>query len=278
MQKHSLRHIGLFICLAALTGLTACGGGKTTSGSALLDEDLAEGRVVDIIRVKKMVGRKSWLFLSVPKHAYLLEGYIRGVITDYDDHPIEGIITRGVVTRMQTEKSKKKKKMTDEEAMLLGLSDEEFQQKEAELEGSANFDVGVTDGNGIYRIRFLFPIVNDRVDVTGKLHYNPGWAQQFEVLGQSYEPQIKESEFRFYYDAKRKIIAFSEGPRKTVVRPVRNMKGSKLSPIKLPGSEKPETTTPPESPDGKKTGGTNEKAPTKDQENDDFFKSFNLGL
>lgn len=263
----------LRLAWVALLGLSACGGREAAKSNPLLRQDLAEGRIVDLIQVKKLAGRRNFLIFSRPRYVFLAEGYIRGIITDYDQHPIQGVSVRGVVTHIE---KKKKKKRSEEEALLLGLTDEEYQQKESDLEGSANFDVGVSDAEGVYRARFLFPLIGDRVDVRGKLLYNPGWDQQYEVLGQSYEPQIKESEFRLFYDSKTKIIAFSEGPRKTVVRPVRNIPGGKVSPIKLPGADKPETAK--EILDEKKKKEPKRPGEGQQEEGEDFFKGFEFGL
>jgi hypothetical protein len=92
-------------------------------------------------------------------------------------------------------------------------------------EGSRNFavsqfDPGVSDTNGFYKIRFTLPILDHVVDVRGKLLYNPGWDQEKDTLGKAYEPQLKQTQFHLYYERKRGRITFSEGIRKSVVSPV----------------------------------------------------------
>jgi len=63
-----------------------------------------------------------------------------------------------------------------------------------------SFAPGISDTMGLYKIRFSLPIVGSEVDVRGKLVYNPGWDQAKVNLGKAYEPQIKETPFRLYYN------------------------------------------------------------------------------
>ncbi|MBI4055449.1 MAG: pyruvate, phosphate dikinase [Elusimicrobia bacterium] len=208
---------------------------------------LAEERVVDLTTIRKLSGRREFLFLSYPQYTQYLEGYIRGVTTDYDGNPLEGVVVRAVL-----------------EAAASGAGDKDKQKKDVLFE-TAVFDPGVSDSNGIYRIRFSLPLVEGRIDVRGKLFYNPGWEQQRERLGRAYEPQVQESEFRFFYDQKLGLVAFNDFVRKTIVRPSE----SPVQSSPLPGAAPPAGGASP-----KKKPGAQEEKPAEGGE--DFFKNFGL--
>jgi hypothetical protein len=151
--------------------------------------DYAEERVVDLSLVRKVTGKKKILFITVPKYTEYLEGFIRGMVVDYSDNPVEGVLVR------------------------VGDPGEE----------NAMFDPTVTNFNGIYRIRFSIPFDKDnRIDVRNKLVYAPDWEQKRDSLGNSYEPLEKETPFRIYYDRSSKSLAFVEGLRKSFVNPVQH--------------------------------------------------------
>ncbi|GEM_PF-770855 len=241
-----------FTLFTLFTFLPGCASNKALTTAVELREDLMTGRLVDVVRSKKVLKTKNFLIFKQTKYANFLEGYIQGVITDYNDNPVAGVEVRAEAA---------------EGTLALGPGVEE--QILAEEEGAqsstisrANFDPGSTDANGIYRVRFSLPVIKGRVDVRGKLLYNPSWGQQHDVLGQAYEPQAKESEFRLFYDEDLKMLVLSEGTRKTIVRPVRN--SGKASSTKLPGSGKPETVGP-------------DKNGQKKKPEDDFFKNFQFG-
>jgi hypothetical protein len=179
--------------------LTGCGGGVQVGKGLkkVVVEDFAEGRVVDLSITEKITGNREMLFMSMPRKNEFLEGYIQGIITDYADNPVQGVVVR---------------------AVAVGETAEGERGQEA-LAGSS-FDPGVSDSNGFYRIRFALPIIATRVDVRGRILYSPGWEQERENLGKAYEPQTKQSQFRLYYERKRGRITFTEGIRKTVVAPV----------------------------------------------------------
>lgn len=264
----------MYFILSALIAFTTL----SHADGPLLREDLAEGRITDVTRVKKLTGKGSFLFFRAPKYGNFLEGYVRGMITDYNDHPIEGVVVRAVVTSVATSKKKKK----SEEELLLEAGLEEG-AREKIVEETPNIDPGLSDGDGVYRLHFSFPIFSGKVDIRAKILYSPDWSQQYDVLGQAYEPQQKESDFRLFYEEKTKLLVFSEGTRKTVVRPVRN---SAIGPatLKLKGTDKPETVesiqnknkpaTP--TPGASAPGGSPGKPPEK-KEDEDFFKGFNFG-
>ncbi|MBI2071006.1 MAG: hypothetical protein HYT79_10460 [Elusimicrobia bacterium] len=235
----------------------------------IIKENLAEERVTDVMRARKLVASRSFILFKRPKYGHFLEGYLTGFVTDYDDRPIEGVVVRALVTA--TESGKKK---GEEDLLLSGESLEEGGGEKVH-EFTPHFEAGISDADGVYRIHFSVPIIKRKVDIRGKIIYNPGWNQQHDVLGQSYEPQMKESPFRFYYDEKTKVLAFAEGSRKVIVRPVRNVAGP-VSPIKLKGSEKPETAEPKGGKAAERSAPGGAK-PVEQKEEDDFFKTFNFG-
>ena len=222
-----------FAALAPLA-LAACGGAKK-----IVVEDFAEGRVVDLSITEKLTGNRELLFVSVPKKTEFLEGYIQGVVTDYADNPVQGVVVRAVAQA-------------------------ETQIEEGGLQTAgyavSSFDPGVSDTNGFYRIRFTLPILSSMVDVRGKLLYNPGWEQEKESLGKAYEPQLKQSQFRLYYERKRGRITFTEGIRKTIVSPVVSGHAPKAAP--LPGARPAVAEKGPETKPEDKKG------------EDDMFKGF----
>jgi hypothetical protein len=153
----------------------------------LVRYDFAEERVVDLSIVKKVTGKRKIGFITTPKYTEFLEGFIRGMVVDYSENPVEGVLVR------------------------VGDPGEE----------NSMFDPTVTNFNGIYRIRFSIPFdAKDRVDVRNKLVYAPDWEQKRDSLGNSYEPLEKESPFHMYYDRSSKVLAFAEGLRKSFVNPV----------------------------------------------------------
>lgn len=197
------------LVVGAAAFLTACGGAKK-----IVTEDFAEGRVVDLSITEKLTGSQELLFVALPKKTKFLEGYIQGVITDYQDNPIQGVVVRAVPAT---------EAVLDEE----GVRSQSF--------AVSSFDPGVSDTNGFYRIRFTLPLLRGNVDVRGKLLYNPGWEQERETLGKAYEPQLKQSQFRLYYENKRGRITFVEGIRKSIVSAVTAAHGGKGA--GLPGAK-----------------------------------------
>jgi hypothetical protein len=243
MVKYDVRKIALIAVAAAF--LSACGGGKK-----IVTEDFAEGRVVDLSITEKLTGNQELLFFSVPKKTKFLEGYIQGVITDYQDNPVQGVVVRAVASgESQIEEG--------------GIRSAGF--------AVSSFDPGVSDTNGFYKIRFTLPILHNLVDVRGKLVYNPGWEQERDSLGKAYEPQLKQSNFRLYYERKRGRITFSEGIRKSVVSPVFSKTGGKGVAVAPPrDGEKPAAA--PSSDGGEPKTGT---APAGGDQ--DLFKGFGFG-
>jgi hypothetical protein len=170
--------------------------------SDLVRQDFAEERVVDLTIVKKVTGKKKILFIPFPRYTEYLEGFIRGMVVDYHDNPIEGVLVR------------------------VGDPGEE----------NSMFDPTVTNFNGIYRIRFSIPFdKNDRVDVRSKLVYAPDWEQKRDSLGNSYEPLDKETPFHLVYDRGSRLLAFNEGLRKSFVNPVQKVDDATK---KEPGAKK----------------------------------------
>lgn len=197
--------------------LAACG----PSNKNVVVEDFAEGRVVDLSITEKLTGTSELLLFSVQQKTQFLDGYIQGVITDYKDNPVQGVVVRAVASGEQA--------TDDTEARPSGFA-------------TSSFDPGVSDTNGFYRIRFSLPILNGKVDIRGRMLYNPGWEQERDNLGKAYEPQTKQSQFRLFYDRKGGRIIFAEGVRKTIVAPVAGKGAPKAVP--LPGAKPPEPEKP----------------------------------
>lgn len=175
--------------------------------------DYAEGRVVDVIITDRLTGSNELLFLSTPKRSLFLEGYITGVVIDYEENPIPGVVVRAVA------------------------EGEEHAEWGKAFRSSA-FDPGVSDTNGVYRIRFSLPIVKRAIDIRGRFLYNPGWETEKVNLGKAYKPQMHESPFRLVYDERRGILVFAEGIRKLIVSPARLSEG--VAPKQtLPGKAAP---------------------------------------
>ncbi|MFA5976186.1 MAG: carboxypeptidase-like regulatory domain-containing protein [Elusimicrobiota bacterium] len=170
----------------------------------LVAHDYAEERVVDLQIVKKVTGQKRILFIKTPRYTEYLEGFVRGMVVDYSDNPVEGVLVR------------------------VGDPGEE----------NAMFDPTVTNFNGIYRIRFSIPFdKKNRVNIRNKLVYAPDWEQKRDSLGNSYEPLEKETPFHLSYDRSSKTLSFSEGLRKSFVSPVQHAdSGSKKE---QPGAKRP---------------------------------------
>lgn len=230
------RRLSFAVLLAALA---ACG----PSNKNVVIEDFAEGRIVDLSITEKLTGTSELLLFSVAKKTQFLDGYIQGVITDYQDNPVQGVVVRAVAS-----------------------GESQIEEGEARPSGFAtsSFDPGVSDTNGFYRIRFSLPILGDKVDVRGRMLYNPGWEQERDNLGKAYEPQTKQSQFRLYYERKKGRIIFSEGIRKTVVSPVQAKGAPKAA--ALPGSKPPEAAPKPAA--GAAEAGKGDE---------DLFKSFGFG-
>lgn len=221
-------------CAAALAA--ACG----LSNKNVVVEDFAEGRVVDLSITEKLTGNTELLIFSLPKKTQFLDGYIQGVITDYQDNPIQGVVVRAVVSGESA--------VEEGEARPSGFA-------------TSSFDPGVSDTNGFYRIRFSLPILGRKVDVRGRILCNPGWEQERDNLGKAYEPQTKQSQFRLHYDRRSGRIIFSEGIRKSVVAAVTAKGMPKSAP--LPGAKPPEEAKPKEKP--------------AEKGDEDLFKGFGFG-
>lgn len=238
MLKYGMRR--RLILVGLLAALAACG----PSNKNVVTEDFAEGRVVDLSITEKLTGTTELLLFSMAQKTQFLDGYVQGVITDYKDNPVQGVVVRAVVSGESA---------TDEgEARPSGFA-------------TSSFDPGVSDTNGFYRIRFSLPILSNKVDIRGRLLYNPGWEQERDNLGKAYEPQTKQSQFRLYYDRKSGRIIFAEGVRKVIVAPVQGKGQPKAVP--LPGAKPPEEAKPADA-----------AAPAAGKGGDeDLFKGFGFG-
>ena len=235
VMRRRLLLVGLLVALAS------CG----PSNKNVVTEDFAEGRVVDLSITEKLTGTTELLLFSMAQKTQFLDGYVQGVVTDYKDNPVQGVVVRAVVSGESA---------TDEgEARPSGFA-------------TSSFDPGVSDTNGFYRIRFSLPILTNKVDIRGRLLYNPGWEQERDNLGKAYEPQTKQSQFRLFYDRKNGRIIFAEGVRKVIVAPVAGKGAPKAVP--LPGAKPPEEAKP--------AGDAGAPAAAKGGD-EDLFKGFGFG-
>ena len=214
----------LFSGCASLKDKLPFVGKKEIRHGGVYTDNLDPDRIIDLIIVKRLTGKKILGIFN--KYIPYLEGYIRGSTVDYDDNPIQGVIVR------VTEKDK----------------------------DLAGYDPGVSDANGIYKIRFSLPIPKTKkIDMNGTVSYNPPWQQQLEILGVALEPQTKETKFRLYYDQKTGIIAIGEDTPKTITRKITeaeaiakaNKQSEKKSTEKKTNSpERPKQPTPTKNNDG----------------------------
>jgi len=229
----------LLVLAASLAAASGCSGVQLQKHKKkVVLRDFAEGRVVQVAVTDRLTGSRELLLFSMPKKSLFLEGYIQGVVTDYDDNPIQGVVVRAVAE-----------------------GERKFVEKgQASFQTSA-FDAGVSDSNGIYRIRFSLPIVGGKVDIRGKLVYNPGWDQELQNLGKAYKPQKDESPFWMFFEMKDGMLIFAEGVQKIIVKSVSGAPGAGRA---LPGAV-----------GGSPAGGT--PAPQGGGGDDDLFKGFGFG-
>jgi hypothetical protein len=222
MKTKFLRTLAIVLLAAPLAG---CFGGL----KRLKVVDYTDARVGDLSLTSKATGRREFLFFSTTKMGVFLDGNIQGVITDYKGNPIEGVTVKVMPDAGKNQQG--------------GGGGEEFAGLEENANSSINlsFAPGISDTMGLFKIHFSLPVTDNEVDVRGKLVYNPGWDQQRMNLGKAYEPQLKETPFRLYYNLKSGFLAFAEGVRKIIVEPVGEGKGRMQN---LPGSKAPEPAKP----------------------------------
>ncbi len=239
-----------------LPALSACGG-----FTKLKVVDFTDSRVGDLSLTKKIMGKRELLFFSTTRTGNFLDGNIQGVVTDYQGNPIEGVTVKVVP---DTAKSKTGAGNETEG----GFGEFAGAEENAGAQINLSFAPGISDTMGLYKIHFSLPVVDGEVDVRGKLVYNPGWDQQKLNLGKSYEPQMKESPFRLYYNMDTGFLAFAEGVRKVIVQPVGEGRGRLQV---LPGSRGPEPVKPaePAQPAG--------QTPADNKAEEDLFKGFDFG-
>lgn len=248
------RALIVFLLLPVLAG---CGG-----FTKLKVVDYTDSRVGDLSLTKKVMGKRELLFFSTTKMGMFLDGNIQGVVTDYQGNPIEGVTVKVV-----PDTAKSKTGANNEAEGGLG-GEFEGAEENANAQINLSFAPGISDTMGLYKIHFSLPVVDGEVDVRGKLVYNPGWDQQKLNLGKAYEPQMKESPFRMYYNMDTGFLAFAEGVRKVIVQPVGEGRGRLQV---LPGSRGPEPVKPaePAQPAG--------QTPADSKAEEDLFKGFDFG-
>ena len=100
-------HRRMLCALALVSALAACGPVKLGRGQKkIVSEDFAEGRVVDLSITEKLTGNHEMLFLSMPKKTMFLDGYIQGVVTDYQDNPVQGVVVRAAPERARSPRAR----------------------------------------------------------------------------------------------------------------------------------------------------------------------------
>ena len=127
-----------------------------------IKENLAEGQITDPSVIRKPSGEKTWGI--VPKYNDFFEGYISGGIAEAEGKPLQGVVV----------------KVTDDKGSDL-----------------SQFTPGVTDSDGIYRIRFSLPIRWHGVDFSANLAANTPW----RILA----PQTR---FRIYFNRGNGVLAY----------------------------------------------------------------------
>lgn len=126
-------------------------------------DNLSEGQVIEPAIIRNPTHEKSWGIL--PIYEDYLEGYIQGGVMGPDGHPIQGVTVKV-------------------------LSD-----KGKELD---SYQPGVTDGSGIYKIRFSLPIHWKILDTKGVLSVNSEW-----------QMKTPQTQFRLYFSQSNGILAFT---------------------------------------------------------------------
>ncbi|MDA8244028.1 MAG: hypothetical protein M0025_07910 [Elusimicrobia bacterium] len=254
MNRHAIKILALALLAAPLTG---CMGGL----KRLNVVDFSDQRVGDLSLTKKVTGKREFLFFSTTKMGLFLEGNIQGVVTDYQGNPIEGVTVKVMPDTGN--------KAGGEGG---GVGGELPLEENANSAINLSFAPGISDTMGLYKIHFSLPVKDNEVDVRGKLVYNPGWDQQKLNLGKAYEPQVKETPFRIYYNMDTGFLAFPEGIRKIIVQPVGEGKGRLQA---LPGSPAPQPAPPAGAPAG--TAAPAGAPAGGGQAEEDLFKGFDFG-
>lgn len=253
MTKQLAKLLAVALLAAPLAG---CFGGL----KRLKVVDFTDTRVGDLSLTRKVTGKREFLFFSTTKMGTFLDGNIQGVITDYQGNPIEGVTV---------------KVMPDTGAKAGGdaggAGEDAFALEEnASSAINLSFAPGISDTMGLFKIHFSLPVTDNEVDLRGKLVYNPGWEQQRVNLGKAYEPQLKESPFRLYYNLDTGFLAFAEGVRKIIVQPVGEGKGRMSN---LPGAKAPAQ----QAPAGADAAAGQQAPAGGNQAEEDLFKGFDFG-
>lgn len=249
MKMQLMKLIAVALLAAPLAG---CMGGL----KRLKVVDFTDSRVGDLSLTRKVTGKREFLFFSTTKMGTFLDGNIQGVITDYQGNPIEGVTVKVMPD------AGKQGGGGGEGADAFAI------EENASSAINLSFAPGISDTMGLFKIHFSLPVTDNEVDLRGKLVYNPGWDQQRMNLGKAYEPQLKESPFRLYFNLDTGFLAFAEGVRKVIVQPVGEGKGRMQS---LPGAKAPAQQAPAgqDAAAGQQPAGGNAE--------EDLFKGFDFG-
>jgi hypothetical protein len=196
------------LTVLALASAAVAEGTAPIAQSPALRRHLAQGRVVDVTVAKKQVGSRKFFMKTRGVYRPFLEGAIVGTAVEWDGKPAAGVVVR-LSWDAQADPFAARDSMEVEEPLL----DEDASPVEDARGGSA-----VTDKNGAYRLPFSVPIVRNRVELKGKISYNPEWETQLTQTGRAHEPWAAESSVELYYYKDKALLALSEGPRKALFR------------------------------------------------------------
>src|SRR5271155_3006833 len=144
-----LRRASFSASLSLFLGLSGCTG--SYKRSVLLD--LTQGRLTNLSLSEKATGQREFVLFSVPRHGVYLEGYITGMVTDYGGNPIPGVIVRAALTNATG---------AVENVQSAAAAAGQVVPSREELAGGP-FDAGISDSQGIYRVRFSLPIVDGKI-------------------------------------------------------------------------------------------------------------------
>ncbi len=195
---------------------------------------LAQGSITDVTLVKKEVGKRRILFVPAVLREEFLEGYIIGKVMEWDGTPAVGVQVKG--EWLEKAKPVLKVKSSDEEDLLEETSMEESESTVIPEVQDAIIDEVVTGESGEYRLRFSVPVIKGKVELKGRLLFNPDWKARLNKYGRSYEPWLPDTNVELYFYKRTGSLAFLEGPRRNIVQ----FHGTRSLPArKLQASAKP---------------------------------------
>jgi len=149
------------------------------------------GQVTDTAVIRKPSGEKTLGML--PKYDEFLEGYLRGGLLNEDGKTIGGVTVK-----------------------VQDVSGNDL----------ANFTPGITDQEGVYKIRFSVPVRWGIVDFKGNVSCEQGW----RIISPN-------TEFRLYFSERMGVLTYSINTLWLPVKNVENeVKKRSLPPVKKPAA------------------------------------------